>query len=653
MKSITTIKQRTPAIRFNNLFYILKTTLLLAGLIFFNIEDGVSQNVEYVDNGPCDNKISNFNSLKALPTSVRVGEILKLPDTHTFQQIYANSETDDFNMGLSAYVPKNNSTEEGFLCINNGIAVVPNGTRSGGVSISNIKYNEDTKLWEVINLNSSAVSGTSKNSSGGVTPWGTFISSENHEIDGRNVDIYNQDIDADGYYKYGWQVEIDPSTDPATSVKRYEMGRFKHENAAIHPNRRTIYQGDDARGAENYFYKFVADSEDDLSTGKLYVYKDIEIGENGEGTGKWLLLDNKGAGDTDVAEDCDIDVTDSTYFTENNKWGSNNVKHQAACLGATSFGKIEDVEIGPDGKVYFIDVRDDGDIEPDVIYYFEDIDIDGSLTDFNSNQTTVNFLGVYIGDETEDFQIVTESGETLEVPKINSQDSMEFDEDGNLYICQYSSYGVIWVVAKDHTSTNPKVNILAIAPRNLSLKGMTFSPDNRFMFLSLLRERSNNTEEILDAAGNTIIFNQNMTVVIARKEHLGNTSLVAGCIDDSACNFDVDANIDDCSCAYPDSTCDDGNQNTLNDTYNQNCECEGEICIEDKTISENATTGEALQNLYTSSQTIQTEVTASDEADVIIRANETVDLKSNHITLNAGFKVESGACLNATIEPCQ
>jgi len=83
---------------------------------------------------------------------------------------------------------------------------------------------------------------------------------------------------------------------------------------------------------------------------------------------------------------------------------------------------------------------------------------------------------------------------------------------------------------------------------------------------------------------------------------------------------------------------------------NQPCES---ICNAGVLINTNAINGQSLQNLYVSSQSIETEVTASTTADVIVSSNETVDLKSDHITLNAGFKVENGACLNVIIEPCQ
>jgi len=602
---------------------VFKTIIFLVGITLFNLQNMKGQNLEYildnldctenVEDAPCtseninenscNNKISDFISVDASISDFFVKprpDTLILPDTHTFQQIFSRNSYDEtsfwtFNMGLSAYVPKQNSTTEGFLCINNGIRTGTDGFNSdglsGGATFSKITFDENIKLWEADifqDLDFSNVGGTSKNSSGAVTPWGTFISSENHVIDGNGVNYFDQSVDDNGdefnyndYYKYGWQVEIDPAADEAVLGKRYEMGRFKHENIAIHPNQRTIYQGDDGEPTDSYLYKFVADSEGNLSSGNLYVYKAdgnpvSSTTIKTEVTGKWLLLDNKGAGEVDVDGDCNIGIIDIADIPEDNKWGSNNVKHQADCLGATPFNQMEDVEIGPCGKVYFIDVDDN------VIYYLEDSD--PLVT--KPNQSTVNFLGVYVGGTGKIYQMKIKSGVIIEEPWQKAPDNMEFDKEGNLYIGQDNYERHIWMVEKGHTVECPKVKIMALTPKNFTPKGITFSPDNRFMFLSLKYDNGINIGEQNDASETAVRYDKNMTLVIARKEHLG-----------------VDPNI---------------------------------------VVNANATIDESLQSLYVSSQSIETEVTESDDIDVI-----------THIKLNEGFKVETGACLNATIAPCE
>ena len=53
--------------------------------------------------------------------------------------------------------------------------------------------------------------------------------------------------------------------------------------------------------------------------------------------------------------------------------------------------------------------------------------------------------------------------------------------------------------------------------------------------------------------------------------------VILGCTDTSACNFSDIATVNDNSCAYPGTACDDGNVNSVNDTYNADCVCVGAI----------------------------------------------------------------------------
>ena len=52
---------------------------------------------------------------------------------------------------------------------------------------------------------------------------------------------------------------------------------------------------------------------------------------------------------------------------------------------------------------------------------------------------------------------------------------------------------------------------------------------------------------------------------------------VVGCINPNACNYDPDAVESDGSCLFPGDPCDDGDTSTVNDAYNDACECEGEV----------------------------------------------------------------------------
>jgi uncharacterized delta-60 repeat protein len=55
--------------------------------------------------------------------------------------------------------------------------------------------------------------------------------------------------------------------------------------------------------------------------------------------------------------------------------------------------------------------------------------------------------------------------------------------------------------------------------------------------------------------------------------------IVPGCMNPAACNYNPLATIDDGSCLFPGSLCDDNNPNTINDSINPDCNCIGELII--------------------------------------------------------------------------
>lgn len=57
----------------------------------------------------------------------------------------------------------------------------------------------------------------------------------------------------------------------------------------------------------------------------------------------------------------------------------------------------------------------------------------------------------------------------------------------------------------------------------------------------------------------------------------GPATPVLGCTDPLSCNYNCLATINDGSCLYPNTACDDGNPNTINDSTNANCICAGQI----------------------------------------------------------------------------
>lgn len=55
--------------------------------------------------------------------------------------------------------------------------------------------------------------------------------------------------------------------------------------------------------------------------------------------------------------------------------------------------------------------------------------------------------------------------------------------------------------------------------------------------------------------------------------------IVPGCMDPASCNYNPLANVDDSSCLYPGTLCNDNNPNTINDSINPDCICIGDIIV--------------------------------------------------------------------------
>ncbi|MEM7163148.1 MAG: lamin tail domain-containing protein [Bacteroidota bacterium] len=64
-------------------------------------------------------------------------------------------------------------------------------------------------------------------------------------------------------------------------------------------------------------------------------------------------------------------------------------------------------------------------------------------------------------------------------------------------------------------------------------------------------------------------------------------NIIEGCMDEMACNYNPEANLDNESCTYPGDSCDDMNENTINDIFGEDCTCMGVIpeilgCIDEE-----------------------------------------------------------------------
>ncbi|MGE4473263.1 MAG: PhoX family phosphatase [Sulfuricurvum sp.] len=145
----------------------------------------------------------------------------------------------------------------------------------GGLSVS-----------KVSNIDSSSVGGLWITCAASLTPWNTHLGSEEYEPDAKKVELgtgsgtdtlggpnaYFGDTTTAKVYNYGYIHETTVTEAGATTVKKhYNMGRFSHELAAVMPDNKTVYFGDD--GSYTMLFMYVADTAGDLSAGTLYAAK--------------------------------------------------------------------------------------------------------------------------------------------------------------------------------------------------------------------------------------------------------------------------------------------------------------------------------------------------------------------------------------------
>ncbi|MGO4771570.1 alkaline phosphatase PhoX [Flavobacterium sp. W22_SRS_FK3] len=430
------------------------------------------------------NHISCFTSI--VPT-VQTAKLI-IPSQHKYQMIL--KEGDNYTEGggfiggqndFTGYVAKKTSgvasSTDGYLSVNHE-------TNPGGVTIAEINYNATTKLWgltksRAVDFSTPSLVQTIRNCSGGVTPWGTIVTAEES--------VTGNDTNGDGYKDYGWLVEIDPATAEVVSKntngtkgKLWQMGIMNHENVVVNNAGTIAYYGED--GGTHMLYKYTLDTQNDLSSGNLYVLKLDQGLTNGNPvstTATWIQVPNKTQAD------------------------QNNTTSLAESLGGTKFNGIEDVEISPlDGKIYFTAKG------LNKVYRLKD------------NGTTASDVEVFVGGLSTVYSFNTSDGVKTESWG-DGNDNLTFDELGNLWVLQDGGKNYIWVIAPDHTQASPKVKLFASMPAGSEPTGLTFTPDHKFGFFSIQHPGSGIATDV-DATGNTIDYRgKSATIVIALKQNLG------------------------------------------------------------------------------------------------------------------------------------
>lgn len=180
-----------------------------------------------------------------------------------------------------------------------------------------------------------SLGGTIRNCAGGVTPWGTWISSEE-----TTTSVAGQ--------RHGYNFEV-PADGVSDAVPLVAMGRFAHEAVAIDPASGYVYQTEDA-GSTSGLYRFVPEVPGQLARGGRLEMLKIGSAEGGSAPSTPI------GGYTTNADDTGTVYRDLSWVpvqVPDPLPGEQSVYLQGRALGGSQFARLEGAWYA-EGVVYFI-----------------------------------------------------------------------------------------------------------------------------------------------------------------------------------------------------------------------------------------------------------------------------------------------------------
>jgi secreted PhoX family phosphatase len=362
--------------------------------------------------------------------------------------------------------------------------------------------------------------GTFQNCSGGITPWGTYLTCEENinyafgnldKADADNAEIkkskrFGLGSSADWYLydsrfdlalepneinRFGWVVEIDPYAPQSIPRKHSALGRFKHENCLVviddTTQKAVSYMGDDQYF--EYLYKFISRDRfikgnkkhnmSLLENGTLYVAK-----FNDDMSLEWLPL-----------------VFGETGLTAKNGFNSQadiviDVRYAADIVGATPLDRPEGITVDPqNGDIYVSltmnEVRTEANIANPRIHN-EHGQILCLKTEKNHSILKHNWDILLLGGTKQAGGTATDAGST-EHGTLSCPDNLTFDNSGRLWVA--TDQGENWgkktgksdgLYAVEHTGKNRgKSKLFFRSPVGAETTGICFTPDDKTLFLSV------------------------------------------------------------------------------------------------------------------------------------------------------------------------
>lgn len=373
--------------------------------------------------------------------------------------------------------------------------------------------------------------GTFGNCANGFTPWGTYLTCEENfngyfgtksdikitkeqkryglgkEDSGYGWSLHDERFDVaknpNEANRHGWIVEIDPMDPTSTPMKRTAMGRFKHENVAVVINKDghiVAYMGDDERG--EHLYRFVSKNKyikgNDtanrqlLEEGTVYVAKfSADDGKIG-GTGQWMELTHGKNG-----------LTKENGFP-NQEYIHMYTRLAATQVGATTMDRPEWIAVHPNQDYVFCTLTNNknrgvkegqpvGGPNPREANNYGQILRWRQVNDDHAHPTFAWDLYVMAGNpEVHKGTLYAGSDNINNDNMFNSPDGLGFDADGRMWIQtdgKYSNKGDYAGMGNNSMLCgDPKtgeIRRFLTGPIACEITGLTFSPDNKTMFIGV------------------------------------------------------------------------------------------------------------------------------------------------------------------------
>jgi len=314
-----------------------------------------------------------------------------------------------------------------------------------------------------------ALTGSSRNCAGGITPWGTWLTCEETVLGPSDRDPYQQNEKRSFNQRHGWIFEVSPDRDqnsvPPQPIK--DMGRFVHEAVAIDRESGIVYETED-RGTSG-FYRFVPSQPGNLAAGgrlemaEVVGQRDLRGGfANGSRFDvRWHAID-----DPHRAHSVGTDGGSDGAPILGDEMG---VFKQGLAKGGSMFARLEGCWFG-NGCVYF-DATSGGAARAGQIWRYDPAD-----------------------------ETLTLLFESPSKPTLNMPDNLCVSPRGGIVLCEDNDYGAnefpqrafalsqdgrLSLLAENNVRLKGQHNGIRGDYRTKEWAGASFSPDGKWLFINI------------------------------------------------------------------------------------------------------------------------------------------------------------------------